>query len=386
VAAARFERHVLWLCGAGACVVLLCVSGTPALAQDEPGPRARTTKDVAAPAERLWKEYPLNPTSTAHSSTEPTRPELLRSSSTSARGGEDDGFPAALFTFVGIALGLLAVLALSAMSLSPRRRRVLPGGWRGVDVDMFVPQSLRARSDPMSKRPEQARSESGAPDEREGVVHEPVDANTAMDYTRVGEQVTALLTSAQQAADQMLASAREEAVRVRSGAQEEAAAEKAEALSEATRIQRESERLRLEVETYGKETRDAADAYAAETRAEVEPEVERRLAEADERAKVIVAEAEQRARYVAQEEVRRQEALASGAERYEERLKNLREVFRGMATELDDLIRTNQEAKDQEGSSEEAEQDAEAPAGEVLEDALRPEHQTHARSTQPSGR
>jgi phage baseplate assembly protein gpV len=244
---------------------------------------------------------------------------------------------------------------------------------------MFVPQSLRTRSDPMSNQPEQARP--GVPDEGEVVAEKPVDSDTATDPTQVGEQVMAVLASAQQAADQMLTSAREEAERVRSDAQEQAAASRTEALSETARVQRESARIRLEVETYGKETRDAADVHAAETRAEAEHAAERRLAEAEERAQAIVAGAEQQARDVAQQEVRRQEgavrrqeALAAGVKQYEERLENLLEVFRGMATQLEDLIRTNQEAKDQE-----EEHDAEAPADEALEEVLRPERQAHTR-------
>lgn len=241
----------------------------------------------------------------------------------------------------------------------------------------------------MSNQPEQARPESGVPDESEVVVHEPVDSDTATDYTQVGEEVMAVLASAQQAADHLLSSAREEADRVRSDAQEEVAASRTEALSETARVQRESQRLRLEVETYGKETRDAADEYGAETRAEAEHQAERRLAEAEERAQAIVAEAERRARDVAQGEVRRrevevrrQEALAAGAKRYEERLENLLQVFRGMATQLEDLIHTNQDAKDQE----EEEYDAEAPADDALDEALRPERQTQASPTLPTGR
>ena len=441
MAAAGFERHILRLCGVVACALLLCLSATPALAQDEPGRGARTTKDVSAPVERLWKEYPLNPAPAgdARSSTEPTRPETLRPGSISARGAEDDGFPIGPVTlvFVGVAIALFAVFALAALTPTPqprharqhvalhlsrlrngrsrivaqRRRRVLRGGWRSDDggetsrapskptsgvlavgKEMFVPQSLLARSDPMSNQPEQARPEPGIPDEPEVVAHEPVDSDTATDYTRVSEQVMAGLASAQELADQMLRSAREEADGVRSDAQEQAVASRTEALSETARVQRESKRIRLEIETYRNETRAAADVYAAETREEAEHEAERTLAKAEERARAIVTAAEQRARDVAQQEVRRQEgavrrqeALAAGAKRYEERLENLLDVFRGMGTQLEDLIRTNQEAKDQEEDSEE-EHDAEAPADAALAEVLRPERQAHARPTLPRGR
>jgi hypothetical protein len=414
VAAAGFKRHVLRLCSVAACALLLCLSATPALAQDEPGRGARTAKDASSPVERLWTA-PL--------------------SASAARVEEADGFPIGPVTlvFVGVAIALFGVLALSALTPTPQRgyhrqrvavqfprlgsggsrmvaprRRLRRAGWRGdeddgetsrapskptsggsaLGEDMFVPQSQQARSDRMSNQPEQARPESGVPDESEVVVHEPADSDTATDYTQVGEEVMAVLASAQQAADHLLRSAREEADRVRSDAQEEVAASRTEALSETARVQRESQRLRLEVETYGKETRDAADEYGAETRAAAEHQAERRLAEAEERAQAIVAEAERRARDVAQGEVRRrevevrrQEALAAGAKRYEERLENLLQVFRGMATQLEDLIHTNQDAKDQE-----EEYDAEAPADDALDEALRPERQTQASPTLPTGR
>lgn len=224
----------------------------------------------------------------------------------------------------------------------------------------------------MSNQPEQARPESVAPDERE-----------AVDFTRVGENVTAVLASAQEAADQMQASARVEAERIKSDAQEQAAAATVEATSEATRIQRRSEKLRLEVEARRKEGQAAADQYAADTRAEAEAEATRRLADADKRAQAIVAQAEQRARHVSQEELRRQAALAAGAERFEERLKNLLEVFRGMSTQLEDLVRTNQETKGEEADGEETKH-AEGPVG-GLEAALKPERHKHAPPTEPEG-
>jgi hypothetical protein len=292
-----------------------------------------------------------------------------------------------MLVFAGVAIGLLAVLVSSAPTVASRARHT--HGRSGLQFlrasriatrrrrrlrEINLSYSLQARSNPMSKQPEQARPAPGAPGGREDVAPEPVDP---ADYARVGEKVTAVLASAQEAAEQMVASAEAEAERVRLAAQEQAALSAAAAKSEAERLQHESGALRLEAEEYQKETRAAADGYAEEARAEAEAEAARRLAEADERAQAVVAEAEQRARYVAQEEARRQEELAAAAKGYEERLENLLEVFRGMTLQLEDLVRADPEAKDEAADNEEAE----TPVDESLDEALRPERHTHAGST-----
>ena len=418
LAAADFKRHLVRLCRIAACLLLLLsLTASPAPAQGEPGRGNRSTKDVPPPGERLWKEYPLNPTPTGDAP-EPTRSMAPRLGLTSARNDAADGglTNPATPLLVGVAIALFALLAAFALTLVPRpgqalqrsasqlprfpnlrsrvlarrRRRFLPAGWRGdddggntglsqskrtfdvsaVDVEVALSQPLQARSDPMSKQPEQAPPAPDTPDERAVDAPESVDPHAA-DYKRVGEKVTVVLASAQQAADQMVASAREEADQIRSDAREQAAGSTAEAKSEAERMQRESEKLRLEADDYAKETRSTADEYAVDARADAQAEADGRIAEAEERAEAIVAEAEQRASFVEQDELRRQEALAAGARRYEDRLKSLLEVFRGMTTELEDLVRTSQPA-----GNEQAE-----PRAEGLEDALRPEHQTHGRST-----
>jgi vacuolar-type H+-ATPase subunit H len=416
MAAADFKRHLVRLCGIAACLLLLLsLTASPAPAQGEPGRGNRRTKDVPPPGERLWKEYPLNPTPTGDAP-EPTRSMAPRLGSTSARNDADGGLTnPATPLLVGVAIALFALLAAFALTLVPRpgqalqrsasqlprfpnsrsrvlarrRRRLFPARWQGdddggntglsqskrtyasaVDVEVALSQPLQARSDPMSKQPEQAPPAPDTPDERPVDAPESVDPHAA-EYRRVGEKVTVVLASAQQAADEIVASAREEADQIRSDAREQAAGSTAEAKSEAERMQRESEKLRLEADDYAKETRSTADEHAVEARADAEAEAEGRIAEAEERAQAIVAEAEQRASFVEQDELRRQEALAAGARRYEDRLKSLLEVFRGMTTELEDLVRTGQPA-----GNEQAE-----PHAEGLEDALRPEHQTHARST-----
>jgi hypothetical protein len=404
LAAAAFEGRVL-LCGFAACVLLFGFAASAARAQSEPQPGRRTTEDVPPAVERLWKEYPLNPTPAGVAGSSTERESSIVPPPVSRPAGDDEGGfltePVTL-VFVGAAIGLLALVALSALSGAPRPGRALhgsglhfsrspSGGSRramrrrraplaparpredGGGKTPRLPQSLRARSEPMSKQPEQAQPGQESPERREAVAHESADA----DYARVGEKVTAVLASAQEAAEQMVASARAESERIRSEAQEHASVTAAAAKSEVERLQRERETLEVEAEDYRKESRAAADGYAAGTRAEAEAEAARRLADADERAQAIVAEAEGRARAVEQESARRQEERAAAAQRYEDRLTNLLDVFRGMTTQLEELVRTDQEAADGDGE----ESDPEASGEEGLEDALRPEARTEVRST-----
>jgi hypothetical protein len=407
VVAAALERRVHLLCGFAACVLLFGFAASAARAQGEPEPGARTTEDVPPAVERLWKEYPLNPTPAGVAGSSTVREGSLAPPPVSAPADDGEGDfltkPVTL-VFVGAAIGLLALIALSALSGAPRPGRALlgsgvllsrspSGGSRlavrrrrspltparpredGGGKTPRLPKSLRARSDPMSKQPEQAQPGPKSPDQHEGVAHEPVDA----DYARVGEKVTAVLASAQEAAEQMVASARAESERIRSEAQEQAALTAAAAKSEVERLQRERETLEVEAEDYRKESQAAADGYAAGSRAEAEAEAARRLADADERAQAVVAEAEGRARSAEQESVRRQEARAAAAKRYEDRLTSLLDVFRGMTTQLEELVRTDEEARQADGGGEES--DPEATGGEGLEDALRPEARTEVRSS-----
>ena len=75
------------------------------------------------------------------------------------------------------------------------------------------------------------------------------------DYARLGEQVTAVLTTAEQAAAEIRASANRDAENIRREAEKQAAASRAQA-----------EALRADADAYGKRTRTTADAYAEQTR------------------------------------------------------------------------------------------------------------------------
>lgn len=211
--------------------------------------------------------------------------------------------------------------------------------------DLFAPQFTRGagRSETLSQsehlRPETDTAE-GAKDPVEA---ERIEVGLAEErYSEVGEQVTAVLTSAQQAAEQIRQSARQEAELIRAEANEEAAATVAEATLEAEQRRRESDELRAEADRYSEETRRAADRYVEQTRRESQEEAARRRADVDQQVREIRLAAERRAKDLETEAHERQEALVLEAERSEARLQQLLGVFRGMTSQLEDLVRPEQ--------------------------------------------
>ena len=235
---------------------------------------------------------------------------------------------------------------------------------------------------------------SNQPDERAPVARnenepgevEPSEPVNGQDLTHVGEQVTAVLASAQHAADEIIAAARVDAARIRSEAEASVEATQAEAASEASRAREESDRLRRDAGEYSESTRAAADEYATKARASADEDAARALAEASERAEAVQTEAEQRVSERERRELRRQEALVRDAEQFEQRLDSLLEVFRGMTGQLEDVIRANREAKLREAPAEAGAASKEGSGdatdvqsdGEPLDEALRPEHARRA--------
>ena len=420
-------------------VLALHALAAPALAQDDPTRPAKPTPGV----ERLWKEYPLNP-ARRDGVTPPAAPAESPPAASEPASADGDATVDGAVVFGLVALATIAAFALSLLVLhgrpavvantgvrfagrGPSARRRGPARQRGrlPDVlreggaqmshlvrrllgprgaegrkgaatsstgdspdapraELLAAYSLRPRSDVMSNQPDErgpvARNES----ERGEV--EPSEPVNGQDLTHVGEQVTAVLASAQHAADEIIAAAREDAARIRSQAEASVEATQAEAASEASRAREESDRLRRDAGEYSESTRAAADEYATKARASADEDAARALAEASERAKAVQTEAEQRVSELERRELRRQEALVRDAEQFEQRLDSLLEVFRGMTGQLEDVIRANREAKlreapaeagtaSKEGSGDATEVQSD---GEPLDEALRPEHARRA--------
>lgn len=183
------------------------------------------------------------------------------------------------------------------------------------------------------------------------------------DAATVGEEVAAILKSAQDAAASIRRTAEEEADRVRREAEAAAASEIAEArrLAEAERT--EASRLREGAETGAEEARAAAAKFAEQRRAEAESEAAGIISRAQARLETADSEVEQRVREATAAERQRIEALKVNAERYEKRLESILVVFRGMTSQLESLLHG--------GTTEES--DAVEPSDDALEDALWPE-------------
>ncbi|MDQ3778805.1 MAG: hypothetical protein M3310_08110 [Actinomycetota bacterium] len=128
-------------------------------------------------------------------------------------------------------------------------------------------------------------------------------------FDQVGEHVSAVLSSAHEAADRLRASATEEA-----------------------------EQIRAKAEEYADKTRAAADAYAEERRENAETKASAITTEAEKRARSLRDAARKDAADIQRDAVQRREALLEESERSEERLRNLLQVFRAMTERLENLV------------------------------------------------
>jgi hypothetical protein len=230
----------------------------------------------------------------------------------------------------------------------------VPGQGRSKILNQFrnpTPQSGEGNADnaPVETRRD-GRTEVGQPEEN---------------YAQVGEQVAAVLTSAEHAVNQIRESALQEAERLRAETSDKAAAALSEAKLQAERSRRESEKLRADADTYSRGTRAAADRYLAETRLKIDEEAAQRRAEVDKQVRAIRRAAEQKAKDVEAEVLQRQRTLVQEIERSEARVQQLLGIFRGMTAQLEGLV-----SADPAGQSGDAER--EASVDEPLDEALKP--------------
>ena len=181
----------------------------------------------------------------------------------------------------------------------------------------------------------------------------------------IGDQVTTILSSAKQAAEQLRESTRQEAERIREEAKQLAASALDGAKRHAERRREESDKLRAEAEAYSKTTLEAADQHAAETRRNTEEEAGKRRSEAEQEAREIHRAARQRAAELTTESRERQKVLVAEAERSEARLEQLLGVFRAMASQLEELVEPER--------AEPPVAAGQAAAEEDLDEALKPQ-------------
>jgi cell division septum initiation protein DivIVA len=133
--------------------------------------------------------------------------------------------------------------------------------------------------------------------------------NDSAAYERLGEHVSTVLSSADEAAKRLKASATTDAKRIRG-----------------------------EAEDYAKKTRAAADSYAEQRREGAETQASAITADAERRAGEVRNAAKEKASEIQRDAIQRREALLGEAERSEERLQNLLKVFRAMTEQLEKLV------------------------------------------------
>jgi vacuolar-type H+-ATPase subunit E/Vma4 len=188
------------------------------------------------------------------------------------------------------------------------------------------------------------------------------EAQVAADLGAVGEEVSTVLKSAQEAAAQIRRKAQEEAERLRKEAESRAAAEANEARRVAEASRADGSRIRAEAETYAKDMRAAADSFAEQRRSEASREAAQIVDDAQKRLAAADADVKQKVRQAEAHTRQRRELLQAEVHRYEERLENILVVFRGMGSQLENLLgKQRAESPNLVGASDEA-----------LEDALRP--------------
>jgi vacuolar-type H+-ATPase subunit E/Vma4 len=186
----------------------------------------------------------------------------------------------------------------------------------------FTQYSLDAPNDAPAEAPNQSREEKRGQTRSpwpESVARAEQPAATAPNdpavYEHLGEHVTTVLSSADEAAKRLQASAT-----------------------------RQADRIRGEAEDYARKTRASADAYAEQRREGAETQASAITADAEKRAREVRTAAEEQATDIQRDAIRRREALLQESERSEERLRNLLKVFRAMTERLENLVSTPAEA------------------------------------------
>jgi F0F1-type ATP synthase membrane subunit b/b' len=410
---AACARSVLAASGVLACLALPVLAVAPAGAAGEPAKRPKPSS-VPPGVKKLWSEYPVTQTSPRASAGKRSAP----SGRTPAREGDDSVVDRLLMPVALVLTSFLAVMSLAiflgvrparapgavAQSQRPRRRtasarrrisprpqkgqlamknvrRLLEFGGKRRPVGRakeVTPTHSQAQTSTRQRERSKALTDSNQPSTDSSATKTQSETDRGEwteiqlgdeGYAEVGERVGAVLTSANQAAEQIRESARQDAARIRTEASDNAAATIAEASLDAERTRRESEELRAEADRYSKETREGADRYGVETRRKLDEEAAERRAEVEEQARRIRQAAEQKAKDLVTEAVHRQKALVQEAGRSEARLQQLLGVFRGMTSQLEELVKPEPaEGSDEKGTREEG-----------LDEALKPQRT-------PSGR
>lgn len=292
---------------------------------------------VTRPLEQLWSRYPLAPKA---------QPALSPAASAVDRQdkGNRNGNGVALAVVLGVAaLAAAATLFVSrtfgvqrregaAMSVFKRDRR--PDSGPIDDPRGSVVERVRAATgQPGKTQIKEVTPEvvgRPAPEESTDVERaqlERTPAPAAVTAENIGQHVSSVLQSAQQAARTIQDDARREAATLVERARREADETRARASTEAAAKSSDAERALQTAREQADQTRGDADAYAQRCRQQAEQQAAATLSNAKGEASSIQQDAETR-----------HEELLSNVAMTEDRLKVLSSALKNVARELDDLV------------------------------------------------
>jgi hypothetical protein len=303
----------------------------------------------------LWKSYPLDQRSTTT-----VQEEQIRERQAS---GNRNGHGVVLTVVLGVgALAAAATLFVSRGKFGIQRGE-------GAAMPVFK-RDRRPESEPSDNPPvaERVRAATGQPGNTEitEVIPEVVGRTAQEESTdvevpqrestpapavtaeNIGEHVSSVLQSAQQAARTIQDDARREAASLVKRARREADETRARASTEATAKSSDAEGALQSAREQANQTRRDADAYA-----------QRRRQEAEQQAAAALSDAKAEASSIQEAAKKRHEELLSNLAMTEDRLNVLSTALKNVARELDELVGDDYSA----GS--------EAPARQELDEALR---------------
>jgi hypothetical protein len=321
---------------------------------------AAAAPTVTRPLEQLWSRYPLAP-----------KAQPAATPAASADDSQDNGNRNSNGVALMVVLGVGALGAAATLLVIKRTFGVQRG--EGAAMSVFR-RDRRPESEPsddlrgnMAERVRAATGQQGntqitevipevvgrsAPEESTDVERarrERTPAPAAVTADNIGEHVSSVLQSAQQAARTIQDDARREAASLVERARREADETRARASTEAAAKSSEAERALQTAREQADQTRGDANAYAQRRRQEVEQQTAATLSDAKREASSIQQAAK-----------KRHEELLSNVAMTEDRLKVLSTALKNVAHELDELVEDESSAA---GS--------EAPAREELDAALR---------------
>jgi hypothetical protein len=320
---------------------------------------AAAAPTVTRPLQQLWSRYPLAP-----------KAQPAASPAASAVDRQDNGNRKGNGLALTVVLGVGALAAAVTLFVSRRTFGVQRG--EGAAMTVFR-RDRRPESEPsddlrgnMAERVRAATGQRGNTQITEvipEVVGRPVPEETAdveraqrertpapaVTAENIGEHVSSVLQSAQQAARTIEEDARREAASLVERAGREADETRARASTEAAAKSSDAERALQTAREQADQTRGDADAYA-----------QSRRQEAEQQAAATLSDAKAEASSIQQAAKKRHEELLSNVATTEDRLKVLSTALKNVARELDELV--------EDGSSAAG---SEAPAREELDAALR---------------